>query len=206
MKVCSKWVYLEVSWVDFECFYALFMKVCMTFEQFFGYFWPWPFLGAIFDPIWAIQGHFWTILGQNRVILGWFWTVLVAPGSLWDHFGIALTPFWGLFWPYCGPFSPFWGHFHSHVAVSWWCFGKSTATLSKMTQGRAKTWKFLPKFTKFMQKCSRTCPFSPIKHLFCLETIKIAVSTYESVQQMGVSGRILSEFWVFLMLVGSKIQ
>ena len=38
VKVCSEWVCLEMSWVGFECYLCTFMKVCMTFERFFGYF------------------------------------------------------------------------------------------------------------------------------------------------------------------------
>ena len=41
--------------------------------------------------------------------------------------------------------------------------------------------------------------FWATKHLFCIKkTVKIDVSTYENVQHVGVSGSILSGFWVFL--------
>ena len=132
-----------------------------------------------------------------------FWSFLVVSG----HFGIFLASFWGSFdhifgpfWVLFGPFEPIVGHFFLlYFAIFGGFFGKSTATLSKMMQERAKRCKILPKFTKIMQNCAKTSPFSPLKHLFCLKTVEIQVSTYESVQLVGVPGSILSGFWVFFM-------
>ena len=54
-----------------------------------------------------------------------------------------------------------------------------------------------PKICKIVQKQAF---LSSIKHLFCLKKnpVKIDVSTCESVQQVGVPGRVLSGFSVFL--------
>ena len=76
MKVCSKWSCLEVSWVDFECFYAILWRsrwfwtiFSVTFDFFFCHFY------CHFDPSWAIWSHFWLFWGlfwdQNRDSQRW---------------------------------------------------------------------------------------------------------------------------------------
>ena len=46
-----------------------------------------------------------------------------------------------------------------------------------------------------MQNCAQASPFFAYKTLILLKkSVKIDVSTYESVQQVGVSGRILSGY------------
>ena len=73
--------------------------------------------------------------------------------------------------------------------------GGFNAKLSNIMQDTAKICTFLPKFTKNVQNCAKTSHFSPIKHLFLLKkTVKIDVSTYESVQCVGVPGSILCGF------------
>ena len=136
MKVCSKWMCLEVSWVDFELLWCTSMKVYMTFEPFFvGYFWPfWPFSShfrpyllpyrAIFEPfgtkIGSFRGDFWPFLGRSGVvfdiILASFWhhfeVVLV---SFWPHFGVFLLVLLFLFFgTFLNHFCPFWPCLRSH--------------------------------------------------------------------------------------------
>ena len=60
MKVCSKWVCLEVSWVDFECFYALWWRSRWLLSGFyvpFHYFWQYLSLfRAKNGPKWPTKG------------------------------------------------------------------------------------------------------------------------------------------------------
>ena len=111
MKVCSKWVCLEVSWVDFECFQAIWWRSRWLLNRFWRLLTPFePF----FDPIWGYTGSFWAdfvpSLGRSGVILG----------SLYERFGIVLASFWGAFlcrfdphfepfWCVFDPFGRFWG-------------------------------------------------------------------------------------------------
>ena len=101
MKVCSKWVFLQESWVDFECLYVLLWMSRWLLSGFY------VLLRPIFDRLWAFLGQKKT--GQNAakngsksVILGWFWTIF---GSIRGYFGATWGPFWprfviifGLFW------------------------------------------------------------------------------------------------------------
>ena len=126
MKVCSKWVCLEVFWVDFECFYAFLWRSTWLLNVFvlvtFDLFWPlltflWPYLGrygAISGPFRDQNRPFWgdveafffgPFLGRSGVIWGslrnHFGIVLA---SFSGRFGVVLRPFWGFFWTYFGPF------------------------------------------------------------------------------------------------------
>ena len=114
MKVCSEWVYLEVSCLVL----CTFMKVYMLPERFFGYFPPIDFFWAIFDnmrgyilPFWD---HFWR---QNRTKIGsfwgdfgpflgrsiWFWGHLaIILASFWHHLLLVLVSFWPHFWTLFG--------------------------------------------------------------------------------------------------------
>ena len=118
-----------------------------------------------------ISDHF---LGRFGVVLG----------SLWDHFGIVLASFWGRFELFWGILGRFLDHFYGHIATFfWWCFGKMTATLKQNDARKGKLHKFPLKFIKMMQLCQiqfiKICPFSPIKHVFCLtKMVKIDVSAY----------------------------
>ena len=94
MKLCSKWVCLEAPWVDFECF--------KQFDEGLHDFW------SVFGPFLTPFEPFLTLSGAIQGILGWFWTIFgsirghlwVNPGSFLYHFGVGLTPFWGLFGPF----------------------------------------------------------------------------------------------------------
>ena len=141
VKVCSKRVRPEVSWVDFECFYALAWRSRWLLNRFF-------LLLLIF---WPFLSRFWQYLGLHRAILGWFWTIfesirghfMVTLGSFWHRFGIilglfgiVLTSFWDLwahFLPpflghFCrfraifGPFGAFFAHFWAIFTVILWFF------------------------------------------------------------------------------------
>ena len=147
MKVCSKWVCLEVFWVDFECFYAFLWRSTWLLNVFvlvtFDLFWPlltflWPYLGRYG----AISGPF---RDQNRPFWGdveafFFDRFWVDPGSFgghlgiilasfWHHFRVVLVSFWGHFEVFFGPIL---GHFYGHFAIVWWCFGKLSAIFRKM--------------------------------------------------------------------------
>ena len=122
------------------------------------------------------QDHFGVILGCFWTIFGWIRGYLeISLASFWHHFGIILVLFWCRFEPILGRFrtifGPFLGHFYGHFAIFLCCFGKLTATLSKMMQEKAKRYKFLPKIhqKKDMQNCAKKTLFSAIKHLFCLK-------------------------------------
>ena len=196
MKVCCKWVCLEGSWVDFECFYTL--------------LWGSRWLFNFFLLLLTLFGRFWTNseskmgqngpeMGQNGSFWGGFGPFLGRSGSLWDHFGIVWGSSWCRFDPilrlfglfldifghfFCSLLSPFWpilGHFHRHVAIFWWRFGKLTVTLSKMMQEKANICIFVAKIHQHHAKLCKNKPFSAVKHFFPLKTVKIDVSTYESV-------------------------
>ena len=140
-----------------------------------GHFgWIWIIFGSI-------RGHFW---GQTEIILA----------SVRHHFGslgVVLTGFWVLLTHFLA-FSHLYFLDHLWALFGIWyliflmalLFGvwKLSAILSKMMQGKTKICKFLPKSSKIMQNCAKTSLFSPTKHLFCLKTAKIDVSTYENVQ------------------------
>ena len=95
MKVYSKWVCLEWSWMNFKCFCAFLWRSRCLLNVFFCYFWPcltfFPYLGlyrANFWPFWdrhRVNGPKWGDFGP------FFW---VDPGSLRDHFDIVLGSFW----------------------------------------------------------------------------------------------------------------
>ena len=108
MKVCSKWVCLQESWVDFECLYVLLWMSKWLLSGFY------VLLRPIFDRLWAFLGQKKRVkmaqntakmrpkMGQKSVILGWFWTIF---GSIRGYFGATWGPFWprfviifGLFW------------------------------------------------------------------------------------------------------------
>ena len=75
MEVCSKWVFPEVSWMDFECF-ILFPRMS---------WWP---SGGIFG--------FLAFLTSFRVIffvLLWSHLVIIL-ASFWNHFAAGLLLFW----------------------------------------------------------------------------------------------------------------
>ena len=97
MKVCSKWVCLEASWVDsqrFMHFYEGLDGVCVCFPRHYRHFWP-------------FWGHFSPVLGHIRAILGPRRDILEPKGHLGDfgpflgdfggHFVMILTSFWGCF-------------------------------------------------------------------------------------------------------------
>ena len=50
-----------------------------------------------------------------------------------------------------------------HVAMPWWCFGTFKANVSRRWE-EASLCKFLPKFTKMLQSCSKTTPFFAYKN------------------------------------------
>ena len=126
-------VCLKVSWVYFECFYALlwssiwllncFLLLLLTFfDLCWGIFVPiWDYIGPFLDHCW------------NRAILGWFWTNLeVDLRSFWGHFrvtfwsfshrfGIVLVLFWPHFEAFLG-YLPVWaifGLFARFWAILW---------------------------------------------------------------------------------------
>ena len=139
-------VCLKVSWVYFECFYALlwssiWLLNCFLFVT-FNLFWPLlghfrPYLWlyrAIFGPF-LEQGHFGVILdqfgGRSAVILG---PLSVTFWSFSHRFGIVLVSFWPHFeaflgylpvWAIFGLFARFWAiftvilRFLSDVLRSW---------------------------------------------------------------------------------------
>ena len=90
------------------------------------------------------------------------------------RFGVIL---WS-FWPHFGVFfGSFFAHFWDSFTVILWFFGDVLGSWLQNWAKRCKrrkkcgkrcrqNTKFLPKFTKIMQKHA---PFSPIKHLFCLK-------------------------------------
>ena len=193
MKVCSKWVRLEVSWVEFECFYTLVGR-CRCLLGWFC-FPPLPtFLTVFLAHFWAIQGPFWD---QNEVIFGMNLTLN------WHHFSIILCSFWCHFdhflvillalfaglWAFLEHF--FWritAHFCYRLLRSFTIFWVVFWEIqSKMMQNDARednnmqiSAKKSPTLCKMVQNA---CHFSPMKHLFCLKkTVKIDVATYESVQ------------------------
>ena len=97
------------------------MKVYMTFERIFGYFWPFvsfsvpfltlsgPFFGLFWDLngiilVWfwtvfgSIPGHFGVTQGSFGIVLASFWhNVGVVLLSLWPRFEAFLSPFWAIF-------------------------------------------------------------------------------------------------------------
>ena len=91
------------SWVDFQCFYALWWRSRWLWSGFyvlFHYFWPsLSLFGAKktcqnrlkMGQKWAKNGSF---LGDFGPFLGCFGVTL---GSLWSQFGIVLASFWGCF-------------------------------------------------------------------------------------------------------------
>ena len=54
MKVCSRWVRLEVSWVDFECFYALLWRSTLLLN---GSWLLLTFFYTFFEPFWSYLGR-----------------------------------------------------------------------------------------------------------------------------------------------------
>ena len=137
VKVCSKLVCLEGSWVAFEFFLLHFYE---GLHNFWTVFWPlltpfWPFFERDFGPI----------LGRSRFYFG------VTLGSFWHRFGnvlrlfwcrfdLVLRPFWGFFLAlFC---VAFFGHFYGYIAFVLWCFGKLAAKLSKMMQEKANVCNF----------------------------------------------------------------
>ena len=120
MKVCSKWVYLEGSWVDTECFYALLWRDLDDFWTVFGAFFFTPFHHL--EPVWSQKRVRMTQngpkkwakngpkIGHFRVILDHFW---VDPGHFGGHLGIILASFWH-------PFGSFWRRFEL-IFPPFWC-------------------------------------------------------------------------------------
>ena len=119
---CSKWVCLEVSWVDFECFYAILWRSRWLLNRFFATFYPFFTILSLFR---AKNGSKWrkirakrVKIGQNLSFLGDFGAFSgsgVIFGSLGDRFGIilarfgvVLTPFWGLFGAFLTLLGGFW--------------------------------------------------------------------------------------------------
>ena len=136
----------------------------MAFEPFSRHYRHlWPFW-TIFDLFGAITSPFWTKIGPFGTKMGPFWGDFglflgrsgVISGSIWGHFGVVLGSFWGRFDNILGPIwalcCPFWSHFYG-------CFAKAKIYRKK-----------LPKFTKIMQNCAKTSPFSPMKSLFRWKT------------------------------------
>ena len=109
VKVCRKWVYLEVCWVAFECF-KRFYEGLDAFWTVFGYFWlfldlfgvenwsMWPWIGRKWvqnhPKNGSFLGDFEPFLGRSGIILG----------SLRDPFGIILGSFLCRFDPILRPF------------------------------------------------------------------------------------------------------
>ena len=91
MKVCSKWVFLEVTWVAFEVFVEV-SFVSTWFFQSFAPFW------AIFRPLFTVStvffAIFWFLWGDFLPCLGRFGVIY---GSLCDHFGVVFASFWRRF-------------------------------------------------------------------------------------------------------------
>ena len=78
MKMCSKWVHLEMSWVDFECFYAIWWRSRWFLNR----------LLATYDLFWPFLSQFWPCSQLYRAIL--------------DQNGTKIGPFWGNFGPFLG--------------------------------------------------------------------------------------------------------
>ena len=200
MKVCSTWVCLERILSGFWMYLCTFMKDYMTFERFL------LLLLTFFDPFLTLSGAIlWAILKP-------FW---VDPVSLWGHLGIILasfrarfgvvsTPFWytlrlfgGLFWTFLGHFRTVLANGYGHFASFGWCFGKLTATFSKMMQNMAKICKFLPKFTKMMQNYPKMNPFSPLKPTLVLN-LSVFMQLHEGLEDFWtVFGHFWPPFWPF---------
>ena len=81
MKAWTRWVCLQVSWMDFECFYAILWRSSWVLNGCFGYFWP--FLTPL--------SHFWPYLRLHRALLGYFGTKLE---TFWCDFGVISDHFW----------------------------------------------------------------------------------------------------------------
>ena len=182
MKVCSKWMCLEVSWVEFWVFLCTFMKVQMAFERFFCYFWSIltvfePFLdlsgpvGAIFGNkmghFGVILDHFWAFRASFGVTLGW---CSHRFGSFWGCFGIVLASvgsfrcrfvhishfgvFSGHLWANFWAFSLFLGHFMIILRLFGGVLWSAmlTAKLNKIVSEQAKIMQKLPNLCKNVQK------------------------------------------------------
>ena len=116
LKVWSKWVCLERSWVDFECFYALLWRSWWLLNR-FGIFlikiWPfWGDFGVILNHfVVSIRGHFGVTLGSFGARFG------IILGSFWCRFDLILRPFWALFGLFLDHFWAILAHFYGHFAV-----------------------------------------------------------------------------------------
>ena len=136
MKMCSKWVCLEVSWVDFECFYALLWRCTWLLSGIFLVTFD-PFL-TVFESFLTLSGTIWKAT--------WLWSVL-SPYPHWAvflsflaHFGpqkdqncVILCWFRGDFGPFFGStrrmlghfliiLASFWHHFHVDLTTVWGFF------------------------------------------------------------------------------------
>ena len=90
--------------------------------------------------------------------------------SFWPYFEALLGLFLDHSWAILGPF-------YSHFAV---LFGVVCEVACKIKQNDAREGKDMQNFAKRhqnMQNRPKKCLFSPIKHLVCLKTVKIDVST-----------------------------
>ena len=157
-----------------------------------------------FDPFWGCVGPYWDHFGTKiGPFLGDFWVILdhfwVDPGSLWLHLGIILESFWCRFDPILRPFlalfelfldhfwailSRFWGRFYGHFAIFFVMFWEVECNIQQNDAREGKTMQTSAKIHQIYAKlCKNKLFFSALKHLFCLtKTVKIDVSTYESVQ------------------------
>ena len=151
-------------------------------------------------PKWAknrSNGSFWgdfgPCLGRSGVTLGslrdHFGIVLA---SFWGRFGVVLTPFWGLFGLFLGYFWTIFGPFLAYFF--WHVYGHFAGVFSvmfcevdcKFKQNGAREGKHTQISAKIHQKYAKLCKnehFFGYKILVLLKkTVKIDVSTYESVQ------------------------
>ena len=190
MKVCSTRVGVFGSILrGFWVFLCTFLKAQMAFERFsFSSLSTFLFVSGPFLAFWGLQRAIFGIkMGSFWEDLDHFW---VDPASFWGHSVIVLSsfgPHFGSFWcRFDHGLGIFWAHFWAIFTVILRFFVMFWEVGYKIRR-RKKICNFLPKFTKIMQNCAKTCPFSPLKTLVLIKKnpVKIDVSTYESVQYAG---------------------
>ena len=122
-KVYSKWVCLEVSWVDFECFDHCFWRFRWLLSGFFSY---------SFKNFWLILRHFWPHPWLYKAILGLFWN---RNGSFCGNFGPFLGQFGAIFRSRWIISASFWHHFGVVLVSCWPHFGMLEAFTTRFAAG-----------------------------------------------------------------------
>ena len=122
------------------------------------------------------------IVQKQAFFLGSFWdTFAVTFGLFWLRFGIILGSFFlvmydicCLFWRYI---VPFWDHLRTPQD------GLPAQRAFLQLLGISLPQTVTTAAGPPLAYCAKTSPFSPIRYLFCFKkTVKIDVSTYESMQ------------------------